>query len=95
MVDRSAVVRNSFESSRSFERRVVWVVKCSRCGRVYSDGQGVVYFSSVEDALNAVVKSRDWWVVRECGLEVVCAGCYWELRGRLEDEVGSDYELLV
>jgi len=94
MVDRSALVRSSFESSRSFERRVVWVVKCSGCGKVYGDGQGVVYFGSVEDALDAVAKSRDWWVVREWGLEVFCADCYWRVKGRLEEDA-VDYSLLV
>jgi hypothetical protein len=95
MVDRSALVRSSYESSRSFEKRLVWVVKCSKCGRVYGDGRCVVYFGSVEEALDAVARSRDWWIVREWGLEVICIECYWKVRGRLEDEVGSGCELLL
>jgi hypothetical protein len=41
MIDRSALVSNSFESNKSFERRVVWVVKCAECGKVYGEGRVV------------------------------------------------------
>jgi hypothetical protein len=34
MIDRSVLMRNSFESSSSFEKRVVWVVKCAECGKI-------------------------------------------------------------
>ncbi len=96
MVDRSVLASNSFESSKSFERRLVWVVKCAGCGRVYSNGDGVVLlFSDIEKAIESVVGSRDWWLVRDCGLKVLCSDCVSKLKGRLEDEVSGDVMFLV
>jgi len=95
MIDRSALVSNSFESSKSFERRVVWVVKCAECGRVYGDKRGVILFENVERALDEVAKSKDWWLVRGGGLKVLCRECVQRFRVRLEDEVGRGVMLLV
>jgi hypothetical protein len=95
MVDRSALVSSSFESSKSFERRVVWVVKCAECGRVYSNERGMVLFSDIEKALETIVESKDWWLVRDCGVRVLCYDCVQKFRRRLEDEVSGDVMLLV
>jgi len=92
MIDRSALVGNSFESSLSFERRLVWVVKCAGCSKVYGNGR---VFESVEKALDEVARSEDWWLVREGGLKVLCRECVQRLRERLEDEVSGEVMVMV
>ena len=92
MIDRSALVGNSFESSLSFERKLVWVVKCAECGKVYGNGR---VFESVEKALDEVARSEDWWLVREGGLKVLCRECVQRLRERLEDEVSGEVMVMV
>jgi len=89
MVDRSVLASNSFESSKSFERKMVWVVKCAECGKPYSNGEGVVLFSDIEKALEVIIESKDWWLVRDCGLRVWCYECVQRLKRRIEDEAGS------
>jgi len=95
MVDRSALVSSSFESSKSFERRVVWVVKCAECGRLYGNEKGVVLFENIEKALDVIAGSKDWWLVRDCGVRVLCYDCVQRLKRRVEDEVNGDVMLLV
>jgi len=95
MIDRSALVGNSFESNLSFERKLVWVVKCAGCGKVYGNGKGVILFESIEKALDEVARSEDWWLVREGGLKVLCMECVQRLRERLEDEVSGEVMVMV
>jgi hypothetical protein len=95
MIDRSALVSNSFESSRSFERKLVWVVKCAECGKVYGDRKGVILFDNIEKALDEIARSEDWWLVRGGGLKVLCGECVQRFRKRLEDEVDGGVMLLV
>jgi hypothetical protein len=97
MVDRSALVSSSFESSKSFERRLVWVVKCAECGKVYGNKEGVVLFSDIERALEVVVESKDWWLVRDCGVYVLCYECVQRFKNkkRMEDEATGDVMFLV
>ena len=95
MIDRSALVRNSFESMKSFERVEAWVVKCAGCGRVYSNGQGAVLFRDIEKALSTIAESSDWWLVRDCGLRVLCSECVQKWKQRVDDEVCGDMMMLV
>jgi len=95
MIDRSALVSNSFESSASFERKVVWVVKCAECGKVYSNGKGTAIFSDIEKALETIAESKEWWLVRDCGIRVLCYDCVQKFKKRVEDEVSGDVMLLV
>lgn len=95
MIDRSALVRNSFESSRSFEKMEVWIVKCAECGKVYGNEKGAILFSNIEKGLEVIAESKDWWLVRDCGIKVLCSQCVQKLRSKLEDEVSGDVMMLV
>jgi hypothetical protein len=87
MIDRSALVRDTFESSKSFERKEVWVVKCAECGKVYGNDKGVILFSNIEKALNTIAESKDWWIVRDYGIKVLCYDCVQKFREKMEEEV--------
>jgi hypothetical protein len=95
MVDRSVLASNSFESSKSFERMEVWLVKCAGCGKPYGNEKGTVFFSDIEKALKTIVESKDWWLIRDCGIRVLCYDCVQRLKRRIEDEVNGDVMLLV
>jgi hypothetical protein len=95
MIDRSALVSNSFESAKSFEKMEVWVVKCAECGKVYGNEKGAILFSDIEKALSTIAESKDWWLVRDCGLKVLCSECVQMFRNRLEDEVSSEIMILA
>ena len=95
MIDKSALVRNSFESSKSFEKMGVWIVKCAECGKVYSNEKGAILFRNIEKALEVIAESKDWWLVRDCGMSVLCSQCVQKLRNKLEDEVSGDVMVLV
>jgi hypothetical protein len=82
MIDRSALVRDTFESSKSFERKEVWIVKCAGCGKVYSNEKGAILFSNIEKALEVIAESKDWWLVRDCGIKVLCSQCIQKLRNK-------------
>jgi hypothetical protein len=95
MIDRSALVSNSFESDKSFEKMEVWVVKCAGCGKTYGNEKGVYLFSSIEKALATIAESKDWWIVRDCGVKVLCSECVQKFKNRIEDEVRGDVMFLV
>jgi hypothetical protein len=95
MIDMSALVRDSFESSKSFERKEVWMVKCAECGKFYSNEKGVILFSSIEKALATIAESKDWWLVRDCGIKVLCYDCVQKFKGKMEDEVSGDVMILA
>ena len=95
MIDRSALVRNSFESMKSFEKVEAWVVKCAECGKVYGNDKGVILFSNIEKALEVIAESRDWWLVRDCGVKVLCSECVQKFKDRIEDEVSGDIMILA
>jgi ferredoxin len=95
MIDRSALVRDTFESSKSFERKEVWVVKCAGCGKVYGNEKGAILFRDIEKALSTIAESKDWWIVRDCGVKVLCSECVQKLKERMEDEVSADIMILA
>jgi len=95
MIDRSALVKDTFESAKSFEKMEVWVVKCAGCGKVYSNGNGAVLFRDIEKALSIIAESKDWWLVRDCGLKVLCSECVQRLKEKMEDEVSGDVMIMV
>jgi DNA-directed RNA polymerase subunit RPC12/RpoP len=95
MIDRSALVSNSFESAKSFEKMEVWVVKCAECGKAYGGVKGTILFSNIEKALEVIAESRDWWLVRDCGVKVLCSECVQKFKDRMEDEVSGDVMILA
>ena len=42
---------------------------------MYGDGQGVILFGNTDWVLDGIAKSKDWWLVREGGLGVLCREC--------------------
>jgi len=95
MIDRSALVKDTFESSKSFEKIEVWVVKCAQCGKIYSNEKGVILFRDIEKALDTIAESKDWWLVRDCGIKVLCSECVQRLKEKMEDEVSGDVMIMV
>jgi hypothetical protein len=45
--------------------------------------------------VKALRESKDWWLVRDCGLKVLCSECTQKWKDRMKDEVSGDVMLLV
>jgi hypothetical protein len=62
---------------------------------VYGNDKGVILFSNIEKALEVIAESRDWWLVRDCGVKVLCSECVQKFKDRIEDEVSGDIMILA